>query len=97
MLNITDIRIRLVEKEDLKLKAVASITIDNCFVIHEIKVISGERGLFIAMPSKKSKGEEFRDICHPINSETRSALDKAIVEAYEKALSEQATEQPKSE
>ncbi|MBP3736805.1 MAG: septation regulator SpoVG [Lachnospiraceae bacterium] len=81
-MQITDVRIRLIAKEG-KLKAVASITIDNEFVVHDIKVIEGEKGLFIAMPSKKSADGEYRDIAHPINSETRSKLEQIILDQYE--------------
>jgi len=88
MLNITDIRVRLVKKEDLKLKAVASITIDNCFVIHEIRVIEANNGLFVAMPSRKTPDGEFKDTAHPIDTETRTDLDKKVLEAYEKAVKE---------
>lgn len=90
MLNITDIRIRLVKKEDLKLKAVASVTIDGCFVVHEVRVIESEKGLFVAMPSKKTPDGEFKDIAHPIDTETRTMLDKKVIEAYEKAVKEAA-------
>lgn len=82
-MNITDIRIRKVVKEG-KLKAVASITIDNEFVVHDIKVIDGEKGLFIAMPSRKTSDGEYHDIAHPINSGTRDGLQKAIIGEYEK-------------
>lgn len=85
MLNITDIRIRLVNKDDSKLKAVASITIDGCFVIHEIRIIEGNKGFFVAMPSKKMQDGTFKDIVHPINPETREDLDKRILAEYEKA------------
>lgn len=88
MLNITDIRVRLVKKEDLKLKAVASITIDNCFVIHEIRVIEANNGLFVAMPSRKTPEGEFKDTAHPIDTDTRNDLDKKVLEAYEKAVKE---------
>ena len=81
-MQITDIRVRKIEKEG-KLKAVASITIDNEFVVHDIKVIDGEKGLFIAMPSKKTSDGEYRDIAHPINSSTRDAIQNRILEAYE--------------
>ncbi|MBO5564613.1 MAG: septation regulator SpoVG [Lachnospiraceae bacterium] len=81
-MNITDVRVRLIAKEG-KLKAVASITIDNEFVVHDIKVIEGEKGLFIAMPSKKSADGEYRDIAHPINSDTRARLEKIVLEQYE--------------
>ena len=81
-MQITDVRIRLIAKEG-KLKAVASITIDNEFVVHDIKVIEGEKGLFIAMPSKKSADGEYRDIAHPINSETRARLEQIILDQYQ--------------
>lgn len=80
-MQITDVRIRKVEKEG-KMKAVVSITIENEFVIHDIKVIEGEKGLFIAMPSRKSNDGEYRDIAHPINSGTRENLQKLILEKY---------------
>ena len=86
-MQITDIRIRKVEKEG-KMKAVVSITIDDEFVVHDIKVIEGEKGLFIAMPSKKATDGEYRDIAHPINSSTRENLQRVILESYEKALDE---------
>ena len=88
MLNLTDIRVRLVKKEDIKLKAVASITIDNCFVIHEIRIIEGDKGLFVAMPSRKTPDGEFKDIAHPIDTATRQTLDNAIIDAFKKALTE---------
>ena len=86
-MNITDVRIRKVEKEG-KMKAVASITIDGEFVVHDIKIIDGEKGLFIAMPSRKTGEGEYRDIAHPINSETRESMQKLILKAYEKALTD---------
>lgn len=86
-MNITDVRVRKVDKEG-KMKAVVSITIDQEFVIHDIKVIEGDRGLFIAMPSKRTADGEFRDIAHPINSDTRESLQKLILESYERSLSE---------
>lgn len=86
-MEITDVRVRRIAK-DGKMKAVVSITIDNEFVVHDIKVIEGEKGLFIAMPSKKSANGEFRDIAHPINSETRSSLEKIILERYRQSLEE---------
>ncbi len=86
-MNITDVRIRKVEKEG-KMKAVASITIDGEFVVHDIKIIDGEKGLFIAMPSRKTGEGEYRDIAHPINSTTRDGMQKLILNAYEKAVEE---------
>lgn len=81
-LKISDVRIRFVKKEDSKLKAVASITIDDCFVVHDIKVIEGSEGVFIAMPSRRTSEGEFKDIAHPLNTETREALKNAILAAY---------------
>jgi len=82
-LNITDIRIRLVTKEDSKLKAVASFTIDNAFVVHDVKIIEGANGNFIAMPSKQAPGGDYRDIVHPLNTETREQISAAILAAYD--------------
>ena len=86
-MQITDVRVRKITKEG-KMKAVVSITLDNEFVVHDIKVIDGEKGLFIAMPSKVSADGEHRDIAHPINSGTRTMLQNTILAAYEKSLSE---------
>ncbi|MDD6573404.1 MAG: septation regulator SpoVG [Thermoflexaceae bacterium] len=83
-MNITDVRVRKVAK-DSKMKAVVSITIDDVFVVHDIKVIEGEKGLFIAMPSRKSTDGEYRDIAHPINSDTREMLQNLILKAYDEA------------
>ncbi len=80
-MEISDVRIRLVNKDDNKLKAVASMTIDGCFVVHDIKIESnGET--FIAMPSRKTNDGEYKDIAHPLNTETRETLKKAILKAY---------------
>lgn len=84
-MQITDVRIRRVEKEG-KMKAVVSITIDEEFVVHDIKIIEGEKGLFIAMPSRKAAYGEYRDIAHPINSGTRERIQKLILEKYEETL-----------
>jgi len=86
-MNITDVRVRKIAKEG-KMKAVVSITFDDVFVVHDIKVIEGEKGLFIAMPSKKVTMGEYRDIAHPIKSETRDFIQSTILDAYEKALTE---------
>ncbi|MGN0465948.1 MAG: septation regulator SpoVG [Lachnospiraceae bacterium] len=91
-MQITDVRIRKVTKES-KMKAVVSITLDNEFVVHDIKVIEGEKGLFIAMPSRKATDGEYRDIAHPINSETRDRIQKMILEKYEAALLEVTSEE----
>ena len=90
-MQITDVRVRKLSK-DGKMKAIVSITIDNVFVVHDIKVIEGEKGLFIAMPSKKATDGEYRDIAHPINSATRDTIQKIIMEKYEQALLEPDTE-----
>ena len=84
-MQITDVRVRKVTKEG-KLKAVVSITIDNEFVVHDIKVIEGEKGLFIAMPSKKALDGEYRDIEHPINSGTREKIQNTILDRYQESL-----------
>ena len=86
-MQITDVRVRKITKEG-KMKAIVSITLDDEFVVHDIKVIEGEKGLFIAMPSKKATDGEYRDIAHPINSSTRVSIQKIILESYEKALAE---------
>jgi len=90
-MNITDVRVRRVAKEG-KMKAVVSITIDEEFVVHDIKVIEGEKGLFIAMPSRKATDGEYRDIAHPINSETRERIQSIILEKYEQVLAEEPVE-----
>lgn len=84
-MQITDVRIRKVEKEG-KMKAVVSITMDDEFVVHDIKVIEGDKGLFIAMPSRKATDGEYRDIAHPINSGTRDRIQKIILDKYEAEL-----------
>ena len=81
-MQITDVRIRKVANQEGKMKAFVSITIDNEIVIHDIKVIEGDKGLFIAMPSRKSADGEYRDIAHPINSETRAKLQSIILDLY---------------
>ncbi len=86
-MQITDVRVRKVSKEG-KMKAVVSITLDNEFVVHDIKVIEGDKGLFIAMPSRKAGDGEYRDIAHPINSDTRDKIQKTILEKYEIAALE---------
>lgn len=86
-MNITDVRIRLVNNDE-KLKAVASITIDSEFVVHDLKVINGKDGYFLSMPRKKVNEGEFKDIVHPIKTEVRVELTKLILDAYEKAVAE---------
>ena len=86
-MRITDVRVRKMT-QDSKMKAIVSITIDDEFVVHDIKVIEGEKGMFIAMPSKKASDGEYRDIAHPINSETRDTIQKTVLAAYDKAMLE---------
>lgn len=91
-MQITDIRIRKVEKEG-KMKAVVSITIDDEFVVHDIKIIEGEKGLFIAMPSRKAADGEYRDIAHPINSDTRERIQTLILGRYRETVAAEAREE----
>ena len=85
IMQVTDVRVRRIEKEG-KMKAIVSITLDNEFVIHDIKVIEGEKGLFIAMPSRKAADGEYRDIAHPINSGTREKIQNTILDRYQESL-----------
>lgn len=89
-MEISDVRIRLVTQDAGKLKAVASFTIDGCFAVHDIKIVTGEGGEFVAMPSRKTPDGEYKDIVHPINSETREFIKQKVLEAYRKAVEEQA-------
>ena len=86
-MKITDVRVRKIAKEG-KMKASVSITIDDEFVVHDIKVIEGDKGLFIAMPSKKATDGEYRDIAHPISQTTRENIQGTILEAYNRVLEE---------
>lgn len=86
-MQITDVRIRSVEKEG-KMRAVVSITIDDEFVVHDIKIIEGDKGRFHAMPSRKAADGEYRDIAHPINTETRERLQRMILDKYQQSLEE---------
>ena len=86
-MQVTDVRVLKVTKEG-KMRAIVSITLDDEFVIHDIKVIEGDKGLFIAMPSKKATDGEYRDIAHPINSGTRERIQSIILDKYEQALLE---------
>lgn len=86
-MKITDVRVRKIAKEG-KMKAIVSITFDDEFVVHDIKVIEGDKGLFIAMPSKKAADGEYRDVAHPISQATRENIQVTILEAYNKALEE---------
>lgn len=84
-MKITNVRIKLVNTEG-RLKAVGSITFDDCFVVHDVRILEGEKGMFVAMPSKKMPNGMFRDIAHPINTETRAMIDSEVLKAYEDAL-----------
>ena len=86
-MNITDVRVRKITNEG-KMKCIVSITFDNLFVVHDIKVIEGHNGLFIAMPSRKVWEGNFRDISHPINAELRQVLEDAVLKAYHEALAQ---------
>ena len=88
-MKVTDVRVRRVAKEG-KMKAIVSITLDEEFVVHDIKVIEGEKGLFIAMPSRKAADGEYRDIAHPINSGTRDMIQGIVLERYKESLTETA-------
>ena len=90
-MEITDVRIRKIST-DGKMKAIVSVTFDNEFVVHDIKVIEGHNGLFIAMPSRKTPDGEFKDIAHPINTTTREKIQTSILNAYEVALKEETVE-----
>ena len=94
-MEITDVRVRKVTKEG-KMKAVVSITIDDEFVVHDIKVIEGEKGLFIAMPSRKATDGEYRDIAHPINSGTRDMIQTLILGKYQEMLDAEPAEAVKA-
>lgn len=87
-MKINDIRIRLINKEDSKLKAVASIVVDDCFVIHDIKVLEGNQGYFVAMPSRKTPDGQYKDVAHPLNTPTREELNKVVLAEFEKAQAE---------
>ena len=85
-MNITDVRVYLTNKDDTKIKANCAITIDDVFVVHDIKVIEGNKGTFIAFPSRKGNDGEYRDIAHPINSETRDMIQKLVIDKYIETL-----------
>lgn len=87
-MKITDIKIRLVTKENDRLKAVASVVFDECFVLHDIKIIDGKLGLFVAMPSRKTPDGDYKDIAHPLNTETRDTINREVLAAYGKAAQE---------
>lgn len=94
-MEITDIRIKKVNGEG-KLKAYVTVTFDNCFVVHNLKIISGQAGMFVAMPSRKTKSGEYKDIAHPINSDFRNMIQKKILDEYAN-LKEESEEEEKKE
>lgn len=85
-MNISDIRIKRLD-ESGKLKAIASVTIEDCFVVHDIKIIEGANGLFVMMPVKKTADGQYKDVAHPLNTETRNLIQNRIIEAYQKTCS----------
>ena len=87
-MKITSVNVRKIEKEGSRMKGIASVLIDDCFAVHDIRIIEGENGLFIAMPSKKTPSGDYRDIAHPINPETRTVFEDAILEAYNNTAEE---------
>ncbi len=92
MVNVTDVRVRRINQEG-RMKAIVSVTVDDAFVIHDVKVVEGQNGLFVAMPSRKMPDGDYRDIAHPINSEARSIMQQHVLEAYDRALAELEAEQ----
>lgn len=84
-MNITTVNVRKIEKENSRMKGIASVLIDDSFAVHDIRIIEGDNGLFIAMPSRKTATGGYRDIAHPINPEVRKVFEDAILEAYKKA------------
>ena len=95
-MEITDVRVRKINKEG-KMKAVVSVTFDNEFVVHDIKVIEREQGLFIAMPSRKTAEGEFRDVAHPIHADVREKVQASVLEKYEMALMEESFDEASGE
>ncbi len=85
-MKITSVNVKVSDKEDSKMKGIASVLLDDCFAIHDIRIIEGEKGLFIAMPSRKTSSGEYRDIAHPITPECRKMFEDAVLEAYNKEL-----------
>ena len=90
-MKITSVNVRIAESNDSKMKGIASVIVDDCFAIHDIRIIDGEKGLFVAMPSRKTSSGEYRDVAHPITSDCRAIFNDTIIEEYNKQL-EQASE-----
>ena len=85
-MEITSVNVRITEKEDSRMKGIASILLDDCFAVHDIRIIEGDKGLFIAMPSRKTATGEYRDIAHPITPECRKKFEDTILDEYKKEL-----------
>ena len=96
-MKITSVNVRKIEKEGSRMSGIASVLLDDSFAVHDIRIIEGEKGLFIAMPSKKTPTGEYRDIAHPINPEVRAMFEEAILDAYENAESAQPVAQAEEE
>ena len=96
-MEITSVKIRKVEKDNSRMKGIASVVVDNAIAIHDIRIIEGDNGLFIAMPSRKTLVGEYKDIAHPINQEVRTMFEKEILDAYDKAEDVQSSEEPTDE
>ena len=92
-MKITSVNVRKIEKEGSRMKGIASVLLDDSFAVHDIRIIEGDNGLFIAKPSRKTATGGYRDIAHPINPEVRAMFEEAILEAYEKAEDEPSTEE----
>lgn len=84
-MKITSVNVRKIEKEGSRMKGIASVLLDECFAVHDIRIIEGDKGLFIAMPSKKTNSGEYRDVAHPINQETRKMFQDEVLKAYNEA------------
>lgn len=82
-MKISDVRVRLIQNEESKLKAIASITIEECFVVHDIRVLEGKQGYFVCMPNRKTPDGQHKDVAHPINTETREQVNKVVLDAFE--------------
>ena len=88
-MKITSVNVRKIEKEGSRMKGIASVLLDECFAVHDIRIIEGDNGLFIAMPSRKTPDGEFKDIAHPINTDTREKIQSSILKAYQDAVEEE--------
>ena len=96
-MEITSVKIRKVEREGSRMKGIASVVVDNAIAIHDIRIIEGDNGLFIAMPSRKTPVGEYRDIAHPINAEARQIFTDAILAEYQKELAREDRDEEESE